>query len=60
MYVCIADIVELCLTISLLLDGLHPTLMYTLPENLQWYDTIFDALKDYYKDRIIDEYEYIE
>jgi hypothetical protein len=44
-------------TISVLMDNLHPTLMDTLPQDVQWYETIEDVLKDYYRDEITKEYK---
>jgi hypothetical protein len=45
------------ITISVLMDNLHPTLMETLPQDVQWYETVENALKDYYRDEITREYK---
>jgi len=41
--------------VSMMIDGIHYDLHSTTPEDSQWYDNVYDSLKDYYKDRI-DEY----
>lgn len=41
--------------VSKMIDGIHYELHSTTPEDSQWYDNVYDSLKDYYKDRI-DEY----
>ena len=46
-------------TLSMTIDGIHYELFSKAPEESQWYDTIFYALKDYYGDiieEIYDEY----
>jgi len=44
-------------TISVLIDNLHATLTDTLPQDVQWYETVENALKDYYRDEITKEYK---
>ena len=43
-------------TISVLIDNIHATLTDTLPQDVQWYETVENALKDYYRDEITKEY----
>jgi hypothetical protein len=43
-------------TISVLIDNLHVTLTDTLPQDVQWYETVENVLKDYYRDEITKEY----
>ena len=45
------------LTISVLMDNLHATLTDTLPQDVQWYETVENVLKDYYRDEITKEYK---
>jgi len=45
------------ITISVLMDNLHSTLMDTLPQDVQWYDMVENVLKDYYRDEIKKEYK---
>ena len=47
-------------TISVLMDNLHAMLTDRLPQDVQWYETIENALKDYYRDRIRKEYKSME
>ena len=47
-------------TISVLMDNLHAMLTDRLPQDVQWYETIENALKDYYRDRITKEYKSME
>ena len=44
-------------TIAVLMDNLHPTLIDTLPQDVQWYDMVENVLKDYYRDEITKEYK---
>ena len=44
------------ITISVLMDNLHPTLIDTLPQDVMWYETVENVLKDYYRDEITKEY----
>ena len=39
-------------TTSILMDGIHYDLYSTLPEDVQWYEDVKEALKEYYRDRI--------
>ena len=45
------------LTIRVLIDNLHAMLTDRLPQDVQWYETIENALKDYYRDEITKEYK---
>ena len=40
------------ITISMMMDGIHHELHSTTPENSDWYDDVFNNLRDYYKHRI--------
>jgi hypothetical protein len=40
------------ITISMTMDGIHYELHSTLPKNLDWYDDVFNNLKDHYRHRI--------
>ena len=44
-------------TISVLMDNLHAMLTDRLPQDVQWYETVENALKDYYRDEITKEYK---
>ena len=45
------------LTIRVLMDNLHPILTIRIGEDVEWYKTIENALKDYYRDEITKEYK---
>ena len=45
------------LTIRVLMDNLHPILTIRIGEDVEWYETIENALKDYYRDEITKEYK---
>jgi hypothetical protein len=45
------------ITISVLMDNLHSTLMDTLPQDVMWYEMVENVLKDYYRDEITKEYK---
>jgi hypothetical protein len=45
------------LTIRVLIDNLHAMLTDRLPQDVQWYETVENALKDYYRDEITKEYK---
>jgi len=47
-------------TISVLMDNLHAMLTDRLPQDVQWYETVENTLKDYYRDRIRKEYKSME
>ena len=40
------------ITISMMMDGIHYELHSTTPENSDWYDDVFNNLKDHYRHRI--------
>ena len=40
------------ITISMMMDGIHYELHSTMPENSDWYDDVFNNLRDYYRHRI--------
>jgi hypothetical protein len=40
------------ITIEVLIDGLHYHIYSTTTEDEEWYDDVFDNLKNYFKDRI--------
>ena len=40
------------ITISMMMDGIHYELHSTTPENSDWYDDVFNNLRDYYRHRI--------
>jgi hypothetical protein len=40
------------ITISMMMDGIHHELHSTTPENSDWYDDVFNNLRDYYRHRI--------
>tara|TARA_R110000868_G_scaffold3712_1_gene23038 strand:+ start:2268 stop:2612 length:345 start_codon:yes stop_codon:yes gene_type:complete len=40
------------ITISMMMDGIHHELHSTTPENSDWYDDVFNNLKDHYRHRI--------
>jgi hypothetical protein len=40
------------ITVSRLIDGIHYEIYSTTPEDSEWYDEVFNSLKDYYTDRI--------
>jgi hypothetical protein len=48
------------LTIRVLMDNLHPILTIRIGEDVEWYETIENALKDYYRDEITKEYKSME
>ena len=43
-------------TISMMIDGIHYNIHSTMPEDSQWYDDVFNSLKDYYKRQIKHRY----
>lgn len=43
--------------LSMTIDGIHYELYSKAPEESQWYDTVFYALKDYYGDVIEEVYD---
>ena len=43
--------------LSMTIDGIHYELYSKAPEESQWYDTVFYALKDYYEDIIEEVYD---
>jgi hypothetical protein len=43
--------------ISMTIDGIHYELFSKAPEDSQWYDTVFYALKNYYGDVIEEVYD---
>jgi hypothetical protein len=45
--------------VSRMVDGIHYEIHSTMPEDSQWYDNVYDSLKDYYKDRIDDYYNHL-
>jgi hypothetical protein len=45
------------LTIRVLMDNLHPILTIRIGEDVEWYETVENALKDYYRDEITKEYK---
>jgi hypothetical protein len=45
-------------TISIMMDSLHRVFNSTLPKNVFWYNDIFSELENYYRDRIIQMYDY--
>jgi hypothetical protein len=45
------------LTIRVLMDNLHPLLTIRIGEDVEWYETVENALKDYYRDEITKEYK---
>ena len=45
---------------SMLIDSIHYEIHSTTPENSQWYDKVFNSLKDYYKDRIDSRYNLLQ
>ena len=45
------------LTIIVLMDNLHPILTIRIGEDVEWYETVENALKDYYRDEITKEYK---
>ena len=47
------------IVISIMIDGIHYEIHSTMPEDSQWYDNVYDSLKDYYKDRIDDYYDHL-
>jgi hypothetical protein len=46
--------------LSMTIDGIHNILVYTLPNDLQWYDDVFYALRKYYDERIEKRYDLIK
>ncbi len=44
------------LTIRVLMDNLHPLLTNRIGEDIEWYEMVENALKDYYRDEITKEY----
>jgi hypothetical protein len=40
------------ITISMMMDGIHYELHSTTPENSDWYDDVFNNLRDHYRHRI--------
>ena len=40
------------LVITVLIDGIHWLLFSQTSDDIEWYDDVFNNLKDYYKDRI--------
>jgi hypothetical protein len=43
-------------TISMLIDSIHYELFSTIPENIQWYDEVYNMLEKHYRSRIVDAY----
>jgi hypothetical protein len=39
------------------MDNLHAMLTDRLPQDVQWYETVENALKDHYRDEITKEYK---
>jgi len=46
--------------LSMTIDGIHNILVYTLPNELQWYDDVFYVLRKYYDERIEERYDLIK
>ena len=44
------------LTMSVLMDNLHPLLTIRIGGDVEWYDNVQNILKEYYKDRITKKY----
>jgi hypothetical protein len=44
------------LTISMLIDSIHYELFSTIPEDIQWYDEVYNMLEKHYRSRIVDVY----
>ena len=44
-------------TITVLIDSIHSVLHSTMPENSEWYDNVYNVLREYYEDRIIQMYD---
>jgi hypothetical protein len=44
------------LTMSVLMDNLHPLLTIRIGEDVEWYENVQNILKEYYKDRITKKY----
>lgn len=47
------------MVISIMIDGIHYEIHSTMPEDSQWYDNVYNSLKDYYKDSIDDYYNHL-
>lgn len=43
-------------TITVLIDSIHWVLTSTTPEDSEWYDYVYNILREYYEDRIIQMY----
>ena len=43
--------------LSMTIDGIHNILVYTIPNDLQWYDDVYYALRKYYDERIEKKYK---
>jgi hypothetical protein len=43
--------------VSRMIDRIHYEIHSTMPEDSQWYDNVYDSLKDYYKDKINNYYD---
>jgi len=48
------------MVISMLIDSIHYEIHSTTPENSQWYDKVFNSLKEHYKDRIDSRYNLLQ
>jgi len=48
------------MTISMTIDAIHWYIHSTTPDDLQWYDDVFYALRKYYDERIEDRYDQIK
>jgi len=46
--------------LSMTIDGIHNILVYTLPNELQWYDDVFYVLRKFYDERIEKRYDLIK
>ena len=44
------------ITIAMLIDSIHYELHSTLPEDMEWYDDIYNDLEKHYTSRIVDTY----
>jgi hypothetical protein len=43
--------------VSRMIDRIHYEIHSTMPDDSQWYDNVYDSLKDYYKDKINNYYD---
>jgi hypothetical protein len=44
------------ITIAMLIDGIHYELYSSIPEDVQWYDDVHNALEKHYRKRIVDKF----